>query len=821
MRKIYLIISLIMFAVSQAQIVNIPDANFKAKLLAADVTNSIASTGSGNFNMKIDTNNNGEIEVSEALQVGTLRLYGGGISDITGIAAFANLGALEISGNSVTSVNLSSNTNLGQISFDAAPSISSLNITNCNNLNRVYLSNTSITSLDLQNRPNLKYLYVFNTPLTSLNVSGSTQIIELDVENTQLTSFDASNLQNVFAFYLRKNPLLSSINFTNANIELIDINKNNLSTVNIQNQSKLRMIDCGENHLTSLYAPGCPDMRIIYCDYNLLTSLNTSIYPLLNSLYCNNNSIQSLDLSQNPEFNTINCTTNGMSFLNLKNGKNQLNNSTGITYNPNLVICCDESELAIIQNMINSAPVFFSTYQATTYCSFTPGGTFYTVLGNTKYDSNNNGCDVNDLSKAFQKFDITSGTTSGSVIANNSGNYSIPLQAGNHTIAPFFENPGYFTASPASLAVNFPSQASPLTQNFCLTANGTHNDLEVAIIPVTNARPGFEAKYKIIYKNKGTGTQSGTFSFDYNDNLMNYVTSTTGPASQSTGILNWNFTHLLPFETREITVTFILNTPTQTPALNGGDILHYTAQVNGATDDTPLDNTFTLNQTVVNSFDPNDKTCLEGTTIAQAKVGDYVHYLIRFENTGTANAQNIVVKDIIDTSKYDVSSLVAMNGSHNFVTRVTGPNVVEFIFENIQLPFDDANNDGYVSFKIKTKSTLNLGDSFSNTAKIYFDYNAPIVTNTYTTTVQNLLATSETGKENADISIYPNPVKDVLNIQSKTEILKAEIYDATGRILYSSSVKGNYINVSELTKGNYIIRLFTKDKIFTQKFIKN
>jgi hypothetical protein len=213
-------------------------------------------------------------------------------------------------------------------------------------------------------------------------------------------------------------------------MELIDISKNNLATVNIQNQNKLRVIDCGENHLTSLSAPGCPDMRIIYCDNNLLTSLNTSIYPLLNSLYCNNNSIQSLDLSQNPEFYNINCTTNGMSFLNLKNGKNQLNNSTAVAYNPNLVICCDESELAMMQNMISGAPFFFSTYQATTYCSFTPGGTFYTVLGNTKYDSNNNGCDSNDLSKAFQKFNITSGTTSGSVIANNSGNYSpeiIPL----------------------------------------------------------------------------------------------------------------------------------------------------------------------------------------------------------------------------------------------------------------------------------------------------------------------------------------------------------------------------------------------------------
>lgn len=53
-------------------------------------------------------------------------------------------------------------------------------------------------------------------------------------------------------------------------------------------------------------------------------------------------------------------------------------------------------------------------------------------------------------------------------------------------------------------------------------------------------------------------------------------------------------------------------------------------------------------------------------------------------------------------------------------------NNVEFVFENINLPFDNAANDGYVSFKVKTRPTLVGGDLFSNTANIYFDYNYPI-----------------------------------------------------------------------------------------------
>ncbi|MDH6252839.1 putative repeat protein (TIGR01451 family) [Chryseobacterium sp. H1D6B] len=820
MKKIYLIILMIIFSVFRAQIVNIPDPNFKAKLLAADVTNSIASTAFNN-NIKIDTNNNGEIEVSEALQVGMLRLYGGGISNITGIAAFTNLESLEISSNNVTSIDLNSNVNLGQLSLDGNTQLNSVNLTNCTQLNRFFCSVTAITSLNLQNKPLLKNVYIQNTPLTSLNISNCPIIYELSVVNTQLTALNASNLQNVFNFSVQNNPLLSSIDFTNSNMEIIQIRNNNLSAIAIQNQSALRVLDCGLNHLTSLTTTGCPQMVTLLCDKNSLTELNLSNYPLLYRLDCSNNSINTLNLSQNPALEDLKCGNNGMAFLNLKNGKVQQPGMTFINNNPNLVVCCDENELAAIQNMVSSNNTVYNNYAVTSYCSFTPGGTFYTAQGNTKYDLNNNGCDINDPAKAFQKFMITSGSTSGSVIANISGNYSIPLQAGTHTITPFLENPSYFTISPSNLTANFPAQASPLTQNFCLSANGNHNDLEIVIIPVTPASPGFDAKYKIIYKNKGTTVQSGTLVYNFNNSLMNYLSATTAPNSQAPGILTWNFTNLLPFETKEITVTFKLNTPTQTPPLHGGDVLHYTALINGSLDETPADNIAALNQTVVNSFDPNDKTCLEGTSITQAQVGDYVHYLIRFENTGTANAKNIVVKDEIDTSKFDLSSLAALSGSHNFTTRITSPNVVEFIFENILLPFDDANNDGYVSFKIKTKSSLAIGNSFNNTAKIYFDYNAPILTNTYTTTVQQTLAVNEISVSKENITVYPNPVTDILFIQSKNEIIKAEIYDTAGRIITSTGVQGNSIKVSELTKGNYMIKLFTNDNVVVQKFIKN
>ena len=181
------------------------------------------------------------------------------------------------------------------------------------------------------------------------------------------------------------------------------------------------------------------------------------------------------------------------------------------------------------------------------------------------------------------------------------------------------------------------------------------------------------------------------------------------------------------------------------------------------TDESTFDNTYKFYQTVVNSFDPNDKTCLQGSTISVSQVGDYVHYVIRFENNGTAPAQTVRVTDAIDVSKYEISSLTPIAGSHFFTTRIANDNLVEFLFENINLPFSDATSDGFVTFKIKTKSSLVIGDSFSNSASLYFDYNAPIITNTTTIVVQTL-GTSEFASQ--AISIYPNPARDILHIKT-------------------------------------------------------
>lgn len=240
-----------------------------------------------------------------------------------------------------------------------------------------------------------------------------------------------------------------------------------------------------------------------------------------------------------------------------------------------------------------------------------------------------------------------------------------------------------------------------------------------------------------------------------------------------------------------------------------------------AADEEPDNNTANLNQVAVNSLDPNDKTCLEGASIMPEMVGKYVHYMIRFENNGTANAINIVVEDNIDPDKFELGSLVPLAGSHPFVVRINGNKVV-FYFENINLPFDDTGNDGYVAFKIKTNPALVLGDTFSNAASIYFDYNHPIVTGPAITTIAVL------GRKDFEFSdyltVYPNPAKETLHIEPKgsLQISAISIYNTLGQLVYvvPNAQQTKSIGVANLQQGQYFLKVETDQGVSNTTFIK-
>jgi hypothetical protein len=776
MKKIYLFALLIYTSLGFSQIINFPDANFKAKLLQADVTNTIAQDASEN-NLKIDTNNNNEIEVSEALAVFNLTIPNSNISDLTGVESFTNLRFLDCSYNNLTHFNY-----IFQNNF--YPIVSHNHITNLTITGIMYaeadfsFNNIQTVTLNNVNAGGGGFLLNDNQ-ITNIIFIGNNMPWGLYLNNNLLTTLDISNLTLIAPLHIINNPINKIIANLNTTIDEIHYQSNTVAELDLTDYKD--SAGGWEGLSNQFYISNSSNLNLISAKNGYQFQQNCSIY-----------------MGENV------CSSNFM--LHIQNCPN-------LNY-----ICVDEDEKQYIQNQINQLGLQ-NQVQINTYCTFTPGGTYYTINGNVKYDADTNGCDVLDSNITNQKFSITNGTETSTIIANNVGNYSIPVGAGLHTITPIIENPSNFSVSPTNVVVDFPTQISPFTQNFCVVPTSLLHQFDITIVPITPAIPGFNATYRIFYKNTGNTIEFGSIEFNFNDTVLDFVSTNYAFTSQTGGNIYWNFSALTPFETRTIDVVFNLNSPMETPSLNAGDILNFDAFIaNNLIPFTTVADT-TLQQTLVNSQDPNDKTCLSGSDIDPSEIGKFVKYLIRFENNGTFPAQNIVVKDMIDTTKFDISTLTPINGSHLYTTKITG-NKVEFIFENINLPFDNATNDGFVVFKIKSLPTLQVNDVITNQASIYFDYNFPIITNIASSTYRILANESF---ENSNVfNLYPVPSSDILNISNTNqyEIQAIEIYNQLGQIVQKEIGNKNQINVSQLQNGMYFLKIKTENTIYTKQFIK-
>lgn len=398
-------------------------------------------------------------------------------------------------------------------------------------------------------------------------------------------------------------------------------------------------------------------------------------------------------------------------------------------------------------------------------------------------------------------------------------NYLIKGETGsNSLILP--DIPSYFdvTASPAN-TTNMTLPCETQNINFCISANASVNDLEVLFLPTTVARPGFESKYVAIIKNLGSTTLSGSVTISFDNSKMNYLSSGGTLSSSTSNSLTYDFNNLNPFSNSTIPdIKFQIFPP---PTVNQNDILTFNAVLSNVTsDNTPSNNSYTLNQEVVNSYDPNDITVFEGETIYYDEINNYLHYRIRFQNTGSASAVNVYLQNQID-SKLDINTLQVISSSHPNVLILKGY-MAEFLFNDIYLPSNTTNEElsnGYVIYRIKPKANVIIGDIFNNVANIYFDYNAPITTNTVITEVVNALSADDF--QHSNIFATPNPTKDVLEVNINKKI-NYTLYTLTGLKIKSGYLTAinNQLSVKELASGCYLLQLNDDGKIKNIKVLK-
>jgi uncharacterized repeat protein (TIGR01451 family) len=191
----------------------------------------------------------------------------------------------------------------------------------------------------------------------------------------------------------------------------------------------------------------------------------------------------------------------------------------------------------------------------------------------------------------------------------------------------------------------------------------------------------------------------------------------------------------------------------------------------------------------VASYDPNDKTAfLDGKPISAKIAPDKdLEYLIRFQNTGTDTAFNIVITDTL-TTLLDAGSVVPGASSHPYTFSLRDGKVLVFRFNNILLPDSNTNeaaSHGFVKFSIKQKAGNPLGASLKNKAAIYFDFNDPVITNETSLVISNSVGT----KEPSDLfqaRVWPIPAAESATVQVPgSTILGWKLMDVTGKVQQS------------------------------------
>ncbi len=360
----------------------------------------------------------------------------------------------------------------------------------------------------------------------------------------------------------------------------------------------------------------------------------------------------------------------------------------------------------------------------------------FNIIEGVVYDDANGNC-VQDVGEAGLPNILVDLTPGGVVFTDANGGYKFRADSGNVSVT-IGAQPYYQVNCPISKKYDFQFQGfhhsstgNDFSLNFLVI-----QDLQARYFPV-RAVPGFDQLHYLSAKNNGSTPISGTLVWMH-DPIFDFKSSSLLPAiyNPATREAQWTFSNLLPGYTfRVVTRTHV----DSTVAL-GTWWDNFVEALPILGDTTPGDNHVMVHDTTRGSFDPNDKVVAPrgirtpGYILASDEPMDY-H--IRFQNTGTDTAYFVVIRDTLDDD-LDYLTLQPTGASHPYSVKIEDDKVLVFTFAHIYLPdstTDYIGSQGFASFRIKQKPNLPAGTELRNSAAIFFDFNAPIITNEVLNTI--------------------------------------------------------------------------------------
>ena len=240
-----------------------------------------------------------------------------------------------------------------------------------------------------------------------------------------------------------------------------------------------------------------------------------------------------------------------------------------------------------------------------------------------------------------------------------------------------------------------------------------------------------------------------------------------------------------------------------------------------------LNNSVMRNRLITSGWDPNDKLVLP-EQVYDPLVDSLLHYTIRFQNTGTDTAFNVVIVDSLP-AEVSVGSFRMGGASHPCTYDLTTQGVLTFTFNNILLPDSGTNepaSHGLVTFTVRPDNGLALGTTISNEAGIYFDFNPPVITPP-AEVVYGIVNAVPEEMAGDGLGLYPVPVRETLTVvlppgHAAQEVL---VYTADGRLLErrGGQLAGGrvQVDVQHLPQGLYLLQVVDREgRRLVARFLK-